>query len=139
MPGCTTVSWRSGSAASQPGAGSHIPSGNCSTLPGDMMPERIISAVEMLADDRRAARIGVLGNCRLAGVPDVVADAEALDAEALAAASGRCRSRQGIDLHGRQRLAQWFRSDLGENAFQRPNAGREREAITIYYAVQLAE
>jgi hypothetical protein len=114
-----------------------------------MMPERIISAVEMLADDRRAARMGVLGNCRLAGVPDVVADAEALDAEALdaealdaealAAASGRCRSRQGIDLHGRQRLAQWFRSDLGENAFQRPNAGREREAITIYYAVQLAE
>jgi hypothetical protein len=99
-----------------------------------MMQERIISAVEMLADDRRAARMGVLGNCRLAGVPDVVADAEAL-----AAASGRCRSRRGIDLHGRQRLAQWFRSDLGENAFQRPNAGREREAVTINYAVQLAE
>src|SRR5580700_8363161 len=69
---------RTGSAASRPSAGFRIPSANCWISPGATMPEPIGSAAELQTDDRRTARMGLVGDSRAAGARNVAADHQAL-------------------------------------------------------------
>jgi hypothetical protein len=54
-----------------------------------------------------------------------------------AAASGRCRSRRGVRLRRRQRLAHRLRSELGKDRPQHSDARRERIAIVLDDGVKL--
>ena len=87
MPGGITTNSRTGFAASRPSAGFRIPSANCWISPGATMPEPIGSAAEPQTDDRRTARMGLVGDSRVAGVRNVAADHQALAPTAI------CRSR----------------------------------------------
>jgi hypothetical protein len=74
MPGSTTASWRIGYAASPPNADFRTRRKSYSISPGGMIPEPIISAADLLSDDRRAARMGLVGDTKAAGIHNVVAD-----------------------------------------------------------------
>src|SRR5438067_421038 len=89
MPGGITTNSRSGFAASRPTAGFRIPSANCWISPGATMPELIGSAAGPQTDDRRRARMGLVGDGRAAGVRNVAADYQAL----APSAPSSCRSR----------------------------------------------
>ena len=89
MPGGITTNSRSGFAASRPTAGFRIPSANCWISPGATMPEPIGSAAELQTDDRRTARMGLVGDGRAAGVRNVAADYQAL----APSTPSSCRSR----------------------------------------------
>ena len=88
MLGSTTASWRIGFAALQPNAGFAIRRRSCSISPGAMIPEPIISVADPLSDDRRAPRMGLVGDGRAAGVHDVSAEHQTL---ALSAARNPCQ------------------------------------------------
>jgi hypothetical protein len=78
MPGGITTNSRTGFAASRPNAGFRIPSASCWISPGATMPEPIGSAAAPQTDDRRSARMGLVGDGRVAGVRNVAADHQAL-------------------------------------------------------------
>src|SRR5712671_1768631 len=88
MPGGITTNSRTGFAASRPSAGSRIPSANCWISPGATMPEPIGSAAGPQTDDRRTARMGLVGDGRAASVRNVAADHQAL----APSAPSSCRS-----------------------------------------------
>ena len=73
------------------------------------------SAAEPQTDDSRATRMGLLAYPR---VIDALDDAAALETLAASPLS-RVRSRRGVRLRLRQRLASGLGSDLRDNAFQR--------------------
>jgi hypothetical protein len=70
-----------------------------STSPGVMIPEPIVSVANPLSDDRRDARVGLLGDPRVACAYDAAANHQALATAALSP----CRSR------ARRCLALWRR------------------------------
>jgi hypothetical protein len=78
MPGSITASWRIRSAASLPNAGFRIRRKSCSISPGDTIPEQIVSAADLLSDDRRDVRVGFLGDPRAACAYDAAANHQAL-------------------------------------------------------------
>ena len=87
MPRSTTASSRTGFEASPLNAGFRIPRTNCSISPDGTTREPIVSAAELPIDDRRAARLGILGHSRFVGCFDAAAHAAALAASALARAN----------------------------------------------------
>jgi hypothetical protein len=92
MPGGITTNSRTGFAASRPSAGFRIPSWNCWISPGGTMPEHIGSAGEPQTDDRRTARVGLVGDGRPSGDYYVAANAKALAASFVPVS--RCSNRQ---------------------------------------------
>src|ERR1700747_3401216 len=78
MPGSTIASWRIGSAASPQKDGFRIRRKSCSISPGDTMSELIVSVADLLFDDRRSARMGLVDDRWAAGVHNVAADDQAL-------------------------------------------------------------
>ena len=129
MPGGITTNSRTGFAASRPSADFRIPNANCWTSPDATMLGQIGSAAEPQTDDRRPARVGLVGNGRAAGVRNVAADHQAL----APSAPSPCRScaRRLVMLRRRQGLAVRLRSELGEHRLQSLNAGRQRIAIIV--------
>jgi hypothetical protein len=99
MPGSTTANWRIGYAASPPNAGFRIRRESYSISPDGMTPEPIASVADLLSDDRRDARVGLLGDPRAACAYDVAANHQALATGALSP----CRSRLGRCLAFRPR------------------------------------
>src|SRR3954467_7321022 len=97
MPGSTTASWRIGYAASPPTAGFRIRRKSYSISPGGMIPESIVSVAKLLPDDRRVARMGLVGDGWAAGIHNVAADHQALARSALW--SCRRRSRRLVSLN----------------------------------------
>jgi len=83
MPGSITANWRIRSAASLPNAGFRIRRKSCSISPGDTIPEPIVSVADLLPDDRRDARVGLLGDPRAACAYDAAANHQALAPSAL--------------------------------------------------------
>jgi hypothetical protein len=78
MPGSTIASWHIGSAKSPQNAGFHIRRKSCSISPGDTMSEPIVSVADLLFDDRRSARMGLVDYGWAAGAHNVAADHQAL-------------------------------------------------------------
>ena len=72
-PGRITASWPTGSAGSRPGVGCPTRKRSCWLSQSATMPERIASAGELPTDDRRTARMDLVGNGRVAGVRHVAA------------------------------------------------------------------
>jgi hypothetical protein len=72
------------------------------------MPEPIGAAARPQTDDRPTARMGLLAYPRVVGALDVSAAVETLAASPL----GPVRSRRGVRLRLRQRLASGLGSDL---------------------------
>ena len=97
MPGSTTASWRIAYAASPPTAGFRIRRKSYSISPGGMIPEPIVSVAKLLPDDRRVARMGLVGDGWAAGIHHVAADHQALAGSALW--SCRRRSRRLVSLY----------------------------------------
>jgi hypothetical protein len=91
MPGSTTASWRIGYAASPPNAGFRIRRKSYSISPGGMIPEPIVSVADLLSDDRRDARVGLLGDPRVACAYDAAANHQALATGALSPCRSRAR------------------------------------------------
>ena len=115
MPGGITTNSRTGFAASRPSAGFRIPSASCWISPGATMPEPIGSAAEPQTDDRRSARMGLVGDGRAAGVRNVAADYQALAPSA--PSSCRSRARRFVMLRRRPSGAHWLSADLGKDRF----------------------
>src|SRR3954465_1446891 len=78
MPESTTASWRIRCAASPPNAGFHTRRWSYSISPGGMTPEPIALVTDLLHDDRRVTRMGVVGDGCAAGIHNVAADHQAL-------------------------------------------------------------
>src|SRR5712675_279122 len=135
MPGGITTNSRTGFAASRPSAGFRIPSANCWISPGATMPEPIGSAAEPQTDDRRSARMGLVGDGRVAGVRNVAADYQALAPSA--PSPSRRRSRRFVMLRRRQGLAGRLGPELREYAPQRTDAMREGVAVGLDDLVKL--
>ena len=94
MPGSTTERSRIGSAVLPPNAGFHTPRKSCSILPGATMPEPIVSVADLLPDDRRVARMGLVGDGRAAGIHNDAADHQALAPNALSPCRSRAAARR---------------------------------------------
>src|SRR5205085_10695275 len=77
MPESTTTSWRIRCAASPPNAGFHIRRGSYSISPDGTPPEPIALVADLLPDDRRVTRMGVVGDGCAAGIHNVAADHQA--------------------------------------------------------------
>ena len=123
MPGGITTNSRTGFAASRPSAGFRIPSANCWISPGATMPEPIGSAAEPQTDDRRSARMGLVGDGRAAGVRNVAADYQAL----APSAPSSCRSR-----------ARRFGAYLRQNALQNLDTRGQGIAVIVDCPAQQA-
>jgi hypothetical protein len=130
QPPPAIASWRIGYAASPPNAGFRIRRKSYSISPGGMIPEPIVSVAKLLPDDRRVARMGLVGDGWVAGIHNVAADHQALAPSTLSS----CRSRppRRVALRRLQWLAGRRRPDLAEDRLQDLNAGRKRIAIGVY-------
>ena len=157
MPGRITASWHIGSAASLPNAGFHIRRKSCSISPGDTISVLIISIgwrvnCPVGASCRsppcqcRGYRISSrptfppFGNGHLSAIAlrlfGSIGCWQALHhtiRRTRAAASSGCGCpRWRVHLRRRQRLANRWRLDLVEDAFQRSDTRRERIPIGVY-------
>ena len=92
MPGSTTASWRIAYAASPPNAGFRTRRKSYLISPGGTIPEPIVSVADLLSDDRRDARVGLLGDPRAACAYDAAANHQALATGALSPCRSRARN-----------------------------------------------
>ena len=88
-PASTIANWRISYAASPPNAGFRTRRKSYLISPVGMIPEPMVSVADLLSDDRRDARVGLLGDPRAACAYDAAANHQALATGALSPCCGR--------------------------------------------------